>query len=417
MKINMKFGMGVILAAMLLVSMAFVPAVSAQSGLPNKDQYVNSTNDVSIEDAEAVASYYVRYIPSFMENFQGWQEATVEQSEVYYDLDGKKSAYAFNVIENGQYAGYILVSATKDNYPILEFSKGKTPNAIAELTTRSETMAKERANKNKLSIGKARPLYLGATFYYKEYPLIDAHGKTVDSVVVDLTAPSIVDFTELQMEIPIGEGDLLQQQQMKKEEASVQWDALEERMLMESTTTESTLSGSLGYIYDVPNYLWHVGCSPTAAAMVLGYWDIHGYPNILLSSDEKPLIEELAAAMETSDWPRPDGGTWPWDIDNGIETVCKNHGYSNFDASNDYYVSWNEVKTEVDGNRPFVINMLQGGTGSGYSQPYGDHRVTCIGYSDGTEDYVFIHDTWDTENHHYIAFGNWWGAMATWVRP
>ena len=110
------------------------------------------------------------------------------------------------------------------------------------------------------------------------------------------------------------------------------------------------------------------------------------------------------------------GLTWPWDIDDGIEEVCENHGYSNFDANNDYWMTWNEVKDEVDASKPFVISMSYGGTGSGQSQPYGEHSVTALGYSDYDEDYVFIHDTWD-EQTHTIAFGNWWAAMATWVRP
>lgn len=189
-----------------------------------------SSNSVSIEDAETVASFYVRYIPTFIADYPEWQEATVRLSTVYYDLDGKKSAYAFNVIENGQYAGYILVSATRDNYPILAFSMGRTPDTITELTTRSETLAQECANEKGLIAGKAKSLYLGATFYYAEYPLIDARGEVVDSVVVDLTVPVIVDFKELQVEIPVDEKELLQQQQMKKPEANALWDAIEEKV-------------------------------------------------------------------------------------------------------------------------------------------------------------------------------------------
>lgn len=62
--------------------------------------------------------------------------------------------------------------------------------------------------------------------------------------------------------------------------------------------------------------------------------------------------------------------------------------------------------------------MLDGGTGSGRTQPYGDHSVAALGYSDNNidgENYISIHDTWDT-NTHTIAFCNWLGAMATWVR-
>lgn len=72
---------------------------------------------------------------------------------------------------------------------------------------------------------------------------------------------------------------------------------------------------------------------------------------------------------------------------------------------------------KLDASRPFVISMLHGGTGSGHSQPYGDHSVTCLGYDDYAEDYVVIHGTWDDEQTHTLAYGNWWAAMATWVMP
>ncbi len=31
----------------------------------------------------------------------------------------------------------------------------------------------------------------------------------------------------------------------------------------------------------VPSYHWIYGCSPTAAGMLLGYYDSHGYPNLV----------------------------------------------------------------------------------------------------------------------------------------
>ncbi|MEA1944402.1 MAG: C39 family peptidase [Euryarchaeota archaeon] len=383
------------LLAALLMAAVSVPASAATS--------------VSIDDAETVVSFYVQYIPTFIDNYSEWQEATVEQSTVYHDLDGKKSAYAFNVIENGQYAGYILVSATKDNYPILEFSEGRTPNAITELTTRSETLVQERVDGRGLTVGKVKPLYLGATFYYAEYPLIDAKGEIVDRVVVDLTVPAIVNLNAPQVEIPMDEKDLLEQQQMKKQEANARWDALEEKMrAMETDTPENPISSrGLGWISGVPAYLWRYGCAPTAAGMVLMYWDSHGYPNF--PDDPNDTIDELGVAMHTGVPPRPDGWTYISDVAPGIDEVCDDHGYSHFVAQTEL-ISWNGLKDEVDASRPFVLNMQQG-------VGYGDHAVTGLGYSDYDEDYVFIHDTYDKSTH-TIAYGSWDpGTKMTWVMP
>ena len=38
--------------------------------------------------------------------------------------------------------------------------------------------------------------------------------------------------------------------------------------------------GSVMLLSDVPSYSWYHGCGPTAAASVLGYWDLHGYTNM-----------------------------------------------------------------------------------------------------------------------------------------
>ncbi|HOW15743.1 C39 family peptidase [Methanosarcina sp.] len=416
-----KIGIGILFLATLLVGMALMPAASAQKESSN---VTYSLGMISEKQAEEVASYSIKEISGSVPNFEDWEDATVKLSTVYYDLDGKISAYSYNIIENKQQAGYIFISATKDNYPVLEFSKGKIPNEIPEYTTRSKSLAQERANKIKLesndkeelTIGRMKPLYLGPTFYYAEYALIDTEGKAKEKVIVDLPFSTIVDFNKSNVSIPVNEEDCLfnntylqQQQEIRTQNSNIQWTVLEKEMANSSSYSTSSSSKTIS---GVPKYGWLCGCSPTASGMVLGYWASHGYSYLITGPD---LVRELATAMGT-EWPG-NGATWPWAIDDGIETVCNNHGYNNFDASNDIYVSWSEVKTEVNADKPFVLSMLNGGTGNGYTQPYGDHSVTCVGYYDGSSDYVYIHDTWDTSNKHYLTFGSWTGAMATWVRP
>jgi hypothetical protein len=75
-----------------------------------------------------------------------------------------------------------------------------------------------------------------------------------------------------------------------------------------------------------------------------------------------------------------------------------------------------DKQSEIDANRPFVLSMYNGGVGSGNSNRYGDHIVTCMGYKKvGSNVYVYIHDGWDTKVH-YITFGNWDDVAATRVR-
>lgn len=32
---------------------------------------------------------------------------------------------------------------------------------------------------------------------------------------------------------------------------------------------------------DVPAYIWHDGCAPTSLGMILGYYDGHGFPELI----------------------------------------------------------------------------------------------------------------------------------------
>ena len=69
---------------------------------------------------------------------------------------------------------------------------------------------------------------------------------------------------------------------------------------------------------DVPTYYQHcyggcyVGCGPTAAGTLMGYWSSRGYPN-LMSGDSQSVIESLHDLA----------GTWCC----GSATVCGNPGY------------------------------------------------------------------------------------------
>jgi hypothetical protein len=53
-------------------------------------------------------------------------------------LEGNITAYSFDVMKNSEYDGYIITSATKDKYPILEFSKGQLPTKISTMVEKSE---------------------------------------------------------------------------------------------------------------------------------------------------------------------------------------------------------------------------------------------------------------------------------------
>lgn len=201
-------------------------------------------------------------------------------------------------------------------------------------------------------------------------------------------------------------------------------------------------------IKDVPAYLWRHGCGPTAAGMVIGYWDSHGYPDLvtgdattqtaavqaMIADDggvedcDNPVLNHytdyacpvewsiflpdkselggeihqdncLADFMLTSRSAEGNKYGWSWFIHvapamiaytkmiyPGADLKCENYRFADF--------SWEKFKEEIDNDRPMVLLV------DSWAHMVTDHFVTAIGYNDETMEYA-IYDEWDTDIHWY----------------
>jgi hypothetical protein len=79
----------------------------------------------------------------------------------------------------------------------------------------------------------------------------------------------------------------------------------------------------------VPAYIWHDGCAPTSTGMVLGYWDGHGFPDLIPGDASTPTLavnqaiashgtaaaprhyEDYALPSESASAPPTGRTTWP----------------------------------------------------------------------------------------------------------
>ena len=363
---------------------------------------------VDQSEAKTIVNKFVAKISTTNE-FRDWKNAKICRVVVAYGIDERPSAYIFELVKNENYTGYIVVSAKKTNYPILEFSKSKSPLMRAK----------------KLGIEADRVYYLGAVMYF-----FREKGKYYNLNKKEINFNKIKECVKEAMKYENVRKHLAK----RITEAKDLWEKYSSNTKVMYKLTSTWLYNEK-YISDVPAFWWDDGCAPTSAAMVLAYWGEHGYPKLHYpdwwyfeptdvnsgtkfddpSNEHTDLTEELHYAMDTNN---KTGDTWPWNIAPGINKVCKNHGYSNW-ASVDYWVSWSDVTDEINASRPFVLAMLWGGTGSGHSQPYGNHVVTCVGYAidvNTNEKFVMVQDTWDL-GIHYLAFGNWLGAWEIKVNP
>lgn len=171
---------------------------------------------------------------------------------------------------------------------------------------------------------------------------------------------------------------------------------------------------------NVPSYNWYHGCSPTAAANILGYWDLKGYDNLYdaqgwhevklttnvkshISSPEhnakydprpdntglpEPPDTSIADFMHTSEGYLGGGGTWASNIDDGLREYPAYRGYQ-FAAQ---YVptSWEAYVVEIESDKPVLLNVDSNGDGGV------DHSITGIGYENrGTDGLWYAsYNTW-----------------------
>ncbi len=235
--------------------------------------------------------------------------------------------------------------------------------------------------------------------------------------------------------------------------------------------------GALHTITGVPDYSWRHGCGPTAVGMVVGYYDTHGYDDLIpgdantqtaavnqamasggtLGSpnppgseqhyedyarpeDSKPTLltddyitagrtphidDSVADYMDTSKSTRGNYYGWSWSSD-----VCPAFtGYVNQQnstyapACTEYQwstLTWSVLTNEIDNGRPMVFLVDSDGDGSS------DHFVTIVGYDDGTPKRYGCHDTWAptgvrweqfrgmSSSYSWGIWGGWTFSLAGW---
>ncbi|RJP17977.1 MAG: hypothetical protein C4520_15340 [Candidatus Abyssobacteria bacterium SURF_5] len=209
-------------------------------------------------------------------------------------------------------------------------------------------------------------------------------------------------------------------------------------------------------IPDVPAYLWTNGCGPTAAGMVVGYWDGQGFDELVegdastqtaavdamisssgnysdyclpLDSAPGPLLPDLseppagdehphdsvADFMKTSQSASSNYYGWSWfsHVDDALAGYIALAG-PQYTAHMENLVldlfTWARFCEEIDAGQPVILLVDTGGDGST------DHFVTAVGYGEfgGTQMYACL-NTWDRSIHWFaferIGVGQPWGIF------
>lgn len=202
----------------------------------------------------------------------------------------------------------------------------------------------------------------------------------------------------------------------------------------------------------VPAYNWYHGCGPTAAGSIIGYWDLHGYPNLFtaagwdnvkLTANVQDQISSPAHNAKYDSTPDAPGTAPPstsiadW-FQTSVDPLA--FGWSSLGYSDDAFVgyaayrgytfsssflsypslTWESLTAEIDAGRPLMF--LVDTTGDNTT----DHFVPVFGYAVGRDGnyYYGFYDTWSEDEtivwkeFRGMLTGREWGvAYATFVVP
>jgi hypothetical protein len=200
--------------------------------------------------------------------------------------------------------------------------------------------------------------------------------------------------------------------------------------------------GSAKVISGVPAYNWYHGCGPTAAASIVGYYDLHGFDNLFDASgwDEVKLTanvqDQISSPAHNAKYdPDPDDPDLPVPPNTSIAcwfrtSVDLPYGWSYLTYSNDalsgymdyrgymciswfkgYGVgefAWDDLVNEIDANRPLMFLV---DTDGDYAT---DHFVPVLGYDDRGIDgkYYGCYTTWSEDET--VVWKEFRGTGAAW---
>ena len=215
----------------------------------------------------------------------------------------------------------------------------------------------------------------------------------------------------------------------------------------DTPASADTTAANIHMIPEVPAYIWYHGCGPTSTGMIIGYWDAHGFDNLIVGGndwtanlanvqnmiaspghirdyvptpDRTPTLADpyhaddcLADFVGCSRDPLDHGWSYLDQQSPGMFKYVTYRGYDGWEAS---YTSglanaWQALVQEVNAYRPAQLMVDSNGDGAL------DHFVTAIGYDDtpGANRYAFL-NTWDSQVHwagwHKEQAGNPWGVYA-----
>lgn len=315
--------------------------------------------EAGTEGAEIAALSFLKEISSV---FPRWKGVKLEKPTVYFDLNDKPIAYSFPV---GRDQGFILIGA--GDFSLIEFSLNSPDYRCLE-------PSKERAQNCigiKRKLEKPQFIYLGLSHYLVRFPF-SGEGRRLGQLTIDMASNQIVD------------GMLAPHKSPEREKKNI---------LPETSIKKSTLT----IIKEIPRYNYYISDEAVSMAMIFGYWESQGFPNLRQRSkanpQEKESNQELIAYIAKGCAGCAERTT--------IELFGSSRGYRIPTA---YYTTspkgsaklatFADFKKEIEAHRPLLLKITSLGNlhhylvGMGYWESDLGNFIICL--SPGSEEPYFF---------------------------
>ncbi len=373
----------VIIVSVMLLMVSVFPIWSA-----NADD-ITVSEFVTLTEAKKAALNQIQISSNRIEK---WLGASITEPTLYYAPDDNPSAYEFSVMNKESEVGYILVSARRYLVPVLEYSTDPAPSKL--MTPVIET-AIEKGFAKPSDRGDIRLLYWGPLSYSVQIgEKMKQENKVVHLPTGRLVHMETMKIAKVDEQLAIQAWAKIEKESQTK---SIGWVEISGVPLwyQHSEACGGCCDAHSDYADEYPDcagndpdpWIYWDGCAPISGAMIIGYWLTAQY-------DDEEYIDDCHHYMETGD---EDGYTYYLNIDNGIRDAFGTHGYS-MDVDNDLIVTWGDITTEVDAERPFVLSD-------------DEHCPTGVGYEYDTGDpsykKVWIHTTWYSPRTAIIDYNSW----------
>ncbi len=362
-----------------------------------------------------------------------------------FDLDNIVTAYSCQVVKELEYKGYIIVSASSDLFPIIQFSyTSKSP---------SETLKNSVENDSDSSVDKV--YYTGGFNYF-----VEVKDKNNDMNCKLITGDKIK------------KGDIKRQIKVNKKKVAKNrniWESLKQidrNMVNElfvagvsqpsSNGAENNYAGvitnptsylknrfgqsntytvnnsrtkKLDYVgnwlmqdYESTNGVNVAGaqvnnCTLSSLANILIYWSINGCTKVPL---DKVAIYSKVRTEAVKLGYNPTDGISVTKNNNLVTNVWAAFGYTNGSGTDDY--GWggqssmfDKFITEINAGRPVIFSLA--------SRPYYNHTIAVRGYTSyvlsgvGSYDFLVVHDNWNSGDCYISDQEGYFGCMTRITPP